>query len=430
MPRPTPEGDAASPGPGSSSSTDAGSGVGTDASPGDHRADADSPLPALDHASPELLDAFRQFSEMSDRLSHDYGELEKQAAQLTAELARVNALREQELLEKERVTQRLHSLLQLLPGGVVVLDNHGRVQECNPAAEDLLGTPLRGAPWIDVIKRSFAPRVDDGHEVSLQDGRRVSLATRSLEGEPGQILLLTDQTHTRALQARLSHHQRLQAMGKMMASLAHQIRTPLTAATLYSSHLLKPDLTPEQRIKFAGKVKERLGSLELQLRDMLVFARGETKLSDLLSVEQLFAALEDGLDVPLTHADADAECVNETPDCWVQCNREALIGVLLNLVQNALQACGKGTELVIRSRKLGPQRLCLQVEDKGPGMDAQALQRALEPFYTTKSQGTGLGLAVAQVVARAHHGEFLLESEPGKGSIAGVVLPFVAGKKG
>ncbi len=371
-----------------------------------------------------LEEAFHQFVEMSDKLSASYVDLENKVERLNDELLRANQQREEELGEKERLTSRLQSLLQLLPAGILVLDQRGRINDCNPAAEDLLGTPLTGEAWINIIQRSFAPRSDDGHEVSLKDGRRVSLATRSLEGEPGQIILLTDQTETRALQERVSHMQRLSSMGRMMASLAHQIRTPLSAAMLYSANLTQPNLKPEQRIKFASKVKSRLDSLEQQVRDMLVFARGETKLTDTVTSEQLFTALDAALDVPLTAANADANCVNEAASVVLQCNLEALIGALMNLVNNALQAAGEECELLIKSEILDDSYLSLEVVDSGPGMTPEQLEKIKQPFFTTKAQGTGLGLAVAQVIARAHHGEFILHSEAGVGTRAGFKLPY------
>ncbi len=372
----------------------------------------------------ELKEAFELFNQVSGELAAEYQALEQRVAQLTEELAQAHAQREQELAEKERVAHRLFSLLQLLPGGVVVLDNRGQVQACNPAAEDLLGAPLLHQPWIEVIQRAFAPRNDDGHELSLRDGRRVSMATRALQGEPGQIILLTDQTETRRLQASLSRNERLSAMGRMLASLAHQIRTPLSAALLYSSHLMRDSLADEQRIRFAGKVKSRLQNLEAQVKDMLVFARGETQLNDVLSVDQVLRELEDNLDVPLVNLDADCEFINEAGERWLQCHRETLLGALMNLVENALQAVGRGAELVVRARCEG-ERLGLWVEDQGPGMSDALRQQVLEPFFTTRSQGTGLGLAVAQVVARAHLGEFVLESAPGAGTRAGLLLPLL-----
>ncbi|MFC6669785.1 sensor histidine kinase [Marinobacterium aestuariivivens] len=356
---------------------------------------------------------------------------QRRIAELEAELSRARAELEREreahALEREhaaRLVERMRKLLDLLPAGVILIGGDGRIAQCNPAAADLLGEPLLGEPWIGVIQRSFAPRSDDGHEVSLRDGRRVSLATRAMDNEPGQLVLLTNQTDTRLLQTRLAHYQRLSEMGRMMASLAHQIRTPLSAALLYAGHLGRPELTDGQRICFAGKVRSRLVNLEQQVRDMLVFARGETRLDDRIVTEELFRAIEDMLDAPLSQQDADCDCRNEAPGVTLQCNRETLLGALQNLVDNALQACGPGTELELSARVEG-EHLRLEVADRGPGMDAQTREQALQPFYTTKSHGTGLGLAVAQVVARAHHGRFELESAPGLGTRAALLLPFL-----
>lgn len=341
-------------------------------------------------------------------------------------LLQANETRQQ---EHEQLSGRMENLLNLLPAGILVVDNRGSIALCNSAAESLLGTPLQAEKWVAVINRSFAPRSDDGHEVSLKSGRRVSLQTRSLENETGQLVMLTDQTDTRLLQGRLAHYQRLSEMGRMMASLAHQVRTPLSAALLYASHLMKPELRADQRIKFAGKVKSRLETLELQVRDMLVFARGETRLEDKLTLTQLFRELEDALDMPLLSWDADCECQNLAPDLLLQCNKESLLGAIMNLVNNSLQAVGKGAELTITAQ-LEADMLCIEVKDEGPGMDQATCVKVLEPFYSTKSHGTGLGLAVAQVVARAHHGEFRLQSEPGVGTRAAFLIPYVKDNSG
>lgn len=328
-------------------------------------------------------------------------------------------------LEADRAAlERLRRLIDRMPGGVLLIGQTGRITEYNPAAEALLGTDLAGRTWLEVINRCFAPRPDDGHEVSLKNGRRVSLSTQALEGEPGQLVFITDQTHTRTLQEQLHHYQRLSEMGRMMASLAHQVRTPLSAALLYASHLMAPRLDDERRIRFAGKVKSRLTHLEQQVRDMLIFARGETRLEDRVDGRTLMARLEDLLDQPLSQHDADCDCINEAPDAVIQCNLEALLGAVLNLVNNALQACGNGCELTVKLTTDGG-RLLLEVIDRGPGMDAPTLKKAQEPFYTTKSHGTGLGLAIAQVMARAHHGEFLLISAPGEGTRACFRLPLI-----
>ncbi|WP_027857849.1 sensor histidine kinase [Marinobacterium jannaschii] len=348
--------------------------------------------------------------------------LEQQIERLQREVETERERCNGEVAQAARITHQMRQLLELLPGGIILIDGDGRVADCNPEAEALLGESLRQRPWGEVISACFAPRTDDGHEVSLKNGRRVSLATRAMQDQPGQILLLTDQTETRLLQERLSHYQRLSGMGQMMASLAHQIRTPLSAALLYSDHIARPDIQPDKRAKFAGKIKSRLSQLEQQVRDMLVFARGEIRLDDEITTDELMRDLEDQLDVPLASYDADCECINELPGALLRCNKESLTGVVLNLVNNALQACGQEADIELHfTSQDGNLRIC--VHDHGPGMDEETRRRAMEPFFTTKTHGTGLGLAVAQVVAVAHGGRFELITAAGEGTRAAIVLP-------
>ncbi|SCW96275.1 MULTISPECIES: PAS domain-containing sensor histidine kinase [unclassified Pseudomonas] len=385
-------------------------------------------MPSAEQASRLGLEqAFSLFSQMSSQLTDSYSLLEARVTELKGELAVVSAQRMQELAEKERLANRLQNLLDLLPGGVIVIDAHGRVREANPAACELLGLPLEGELWRHVIARCFAPRDDDGHEVSLKDGRRLSISTRSLDAEPGQLVLLNDLTETRHLQDQLARHERLSSLGRMVASLAHQIRTPLSAALLYASHLTEQQLPMETQQRFAGRLKERLHELEHQVRDMLVFARGELPLTDRVTPKALLQSLQAAA---LTH-------VQELPIRWqcdshvgeVLCNRDTLVGAVLNLIENAIQASGGDVRLKVhlytRDHTL---RLC--VSDNGSGIEPVVLARLGEPFFTTKTTGTGLGLTVVKAVARAHQGELQLRSRLGRGTCATVCLPLFSNAPG
>ncbi|RRV26717.1 PAS domain-containing protein [Pseudomonas sp. o96-267] len=369
-----------------------------------------------------LEQAFALFNQMSNQLSESYSLLEARVNELKGQLALVSAQRMQELAEKERLAHRLQSLLDLLPGGVIVIDGQGVVREANPVARALLGQPLVGMLWRQVIARNFAPREDDGHEISMRDGRRLSIATRSLHGEPGQLVLLTDLTETRRLQDQLSRHERLSALGRMVASLAHQIRTPLSAALLYASHLNEQVLPAEQQQRFAGRLKERLHELENQVRDMLIFARGELPLPDRLSPSVLFDALRAAADAHVGDMAVRWQC--DVRDGELLCNRDTLVGTVLNLIDNAIQAAGRDARLKIHLYRRDSQ-LRLSVSDNGPGMSREVLARLGEPFFTTKTTGTGLGLAVVKAVARAHQGQLLLQSRAGRGTCAIVSLPLL-----
>ena len=388
---------------------------------------------ALDASSPEqasrpgLEQAFALFNQMSSQLTDSYSLLEARVTELKGELAVVSAQRMQELAEKERLANRLQNLLDLLPGGVIVIDGQGIVGEANPAACELLGLPLQGELWRHVIARCFAPREDDGHEISLKDGRRLSIATRSLDAEPGQLVLLNDLTETRHLQDQLARHERLSSLGKMVASLAHQIRTPLSAALLYASHLTEQALPLATQQRFAGRLKERLHELEHQVRDMLVFARGELPLTDRVTPKALMQSLQAAAQTHVQDVPLRWQCDAHVGE--LLCNRDTLVGALLNLLENAIQAGDASLRLKVHLYARGNSlRLC--VSDNGGGIDATVLERLGEPFFTTKTNGTGLGLTVVKAVARAHQGQLQLRSRPGRGTCALLLLPLFSNTQG
>ncbi len=396
------------------------------------RADVVSLRPQPPHADAgqagtddDLNQGFDLFGELSQQLMKSHEMLERQVAELSGELSSAQAQRLEAQAEKEKVANRLDNLISFLPGGVIVLDATGRVSEANPVAVDLLGEPLEGMPWREVIARSFKPRSDDGHEVSLRDGRRIRIATRNL-GVDGQIILLTDLTETRRLQSELSRHERLSALGKMMSALAHQIRTPLSTAMLYAGHLRNSELDERRRGEFTDKLSNRLNHIERQIQDMLLFVKGELPLNDYVSVGDLESGLFEALEMPLATTDSDCQWSNSCAHVHLRCNREALIGALQNLANNSIQAVGKGAELRVSFKHevvKGQHWLAIHLSDKGPGIDPELLPRVRDLFVTTKSQGTGLGLAVVQAVARAHGGAFDLRSDVGQGTHATVLLP-------
>ncbi|QWV15395.1 PAS domain-containing sensor histidine kinase [Stutzerimonas zhaodongensis] len=379
-------------------------------------------FPAKACSSDELEQSLALFHHMSGRLGESQLMLQARVAELKDQLAESAAQRLQEFDEKERLASRLQSLLDLLPGGVIVIDGQGMVREANPVALELLGAPLEGALWREVIARSFSPRRDDGHEISLRDGRRVSIATRSLNVEPGQLVLLTDLTETRRLQEQLARHERLSALGRMVASLAHQIRTPLSTALLYASHLEQGGLSVEHQQRFAGRLKDRLNELEHQVRDMLVFARGDLPLEDRLTPAELLGALRAATEMKLEGVAVRWQCDARTGA--LLCNRDTLVGALLNLIENALQAATGDTKLKVHLFARGSM-LRISISDNGVGIDAATLARLGEPFFTTRATGTGLGLAVVNSVARAHSGALELRSRPGRGTCATLQLPLL-----
>lgn len=374
----------------------------------------------------QLQDAFLAFNQMSVQLESSYRELEQRVAGLNAELAAARSERLRQLAEKERLANRLELLLDALPGGVVVLDGEGCVREANPAARDLLGRSLIGQTWDAVTERVFAPRSDDTHDVTLRDGRRIAISRRALDREPGHILLLHDVTETRALLEALNRQQRLSAMGQTTAALAHQIRTPLSAALLYAGNLGRDDLQAADRGRFADRLTARLRQLDRMVNDMLQFARGGHAGAELVTLQELLDDFAAAIEPHLQAAGGACAISNLAGDARLCGNREALSGALLNLATNALQACIENPKLSLTARRDHKGELSIELQDNGPGIAQDILPRIFEPFFTTRSDGTGLGLAVVQAVVRAHHGEVRVHSRAAAGTTFLLTLPSAA----
>lgn len=312
-----------------------------------------------------------------------------------------------ELSELRKQASWLNHLVDTMPAGVIVLDGKGMVAKANQIAIDMLGEPLEGERWLGIIQRSFQPNGTDGHEVTLRDGRLIKLDISSLTPEPGQLILMTDLTQTRQLQSRIAHMQRLSALGKMVASLAHQVRTPLSAAMLYAANLSSEKLNTTARHNFHEKLMSRLQDLESQVNDMLLFAKsGDQQVLAPVSMQSLLADVTHASEAIVAQKKCHMNLILPEPDIEIIANKVALSSAISNLVHNAVQACGVQGQIKLSAErsKCYQDHVKISVQDNGPGMNESEIKQIFEPFFTTKANGTGLGLAVVQSVANSHQG--------------------------
>ncbi|AKH19541.1 hypothetical protein AAY24_03310 [Sedimenticola thiotaurini] len=369
----------------------------------------------------QLEDAFQVFNQVSGQLVDSYQQLQQQVARLTRELSEARSERLLQLAEKESLANRLVHLLETLPAAVVVLDGAGLVKQINTAARDILPGIDLNSDWQQIERLHIVPG-QKGDEQQLVSGRLVSLTRRSLAPEPGTILLLLDVTETRQLQERMARRQRLSVMGEMAAQLAHQIRTPLSSALLYTSHLSRDDLSPQQREKFSTRCLERLHHMESQVNDMLSFARGGQFERTPLVVRELLMELVANLEPLSREHDAVVNYQFEVDETTrIDGNFAALSGALLNVAQNAFQQAG-GIELGVQAGQQSGE-LFIRISDNGPGIRVEDQERIFDPFYTTRPDGTGLGLAVVQSVVLSHQGRISVNSTLGEGSCFEICLP-------
>ncbi|BFM06722.1 sensor histidine kinase [Halioxenophilus aromaticivorans] len=351
--------------------------------------------------------------------------LETRVDELSQRLTDLQSEQETTAEHNQVLHGRLSAILDLVPAGIILLDSQGKITQCNRLAEQLLDCSLPEQLWRQVSQQCFKRRMDDGHEISTTTGKRLSVSTRGVGDGAGQIVMLSDQTETRRLQAEVSHQQRLSALGQMVSALAHQIRTPLSAAMLYASHLCDQPLAATQRDRFSHKLRSRLLHMERQVRDMLLFVKGELPLNDQVDRAHFLAELKEALEVPVAESGVSVDWEVGDTDFNLRCNSDALINAILNLVNNAIQAYDEtaSTEKRLRiAMSVEQDQLHVSVRDYGPGISDTLLAKLAQPFVTTKPQGTGLGLSVVRAVASAHAGQLQLDQQQ-PGLLARIVLP-------
>lgn len=375
------------------------------------------PLPVKDQSLSinELEQAFEVFSRVSVELDTTYRELESKVGGLTVELNAARSARLEELAEKERLALRLSSLVAALPGGVLILDSAQFIRDANPEAVQLLGQPLIGQLWGDVLFRESGERKLESRELPLKNGMRFSVDSRKLDEQGEQVVLITDVSQMHELQEQLGRKKRLTALGEMAARLAHQIRTPLSSTTLYLAHLGRQDLSSLQRESIAAKVGSRLNHMGKLVDSMLSFVKGETPTTELIFLDQVLKDFSSTLAPQLGASDSTLSVPQVDNTLALIGNQDELTGALCNLAMNAIEAADHPIALQLWVGALSEHWLQIRVRDNGPGIADDILDRIFDPFFTTRAQGTGLGLAVVAMTVGNHGGEICAKNVPGGG---------------
>ena len=312
-------------------------------------------------------------------------------------------------------------ILSSLPTALVIINSQGRIVWLNPPAEAMLGYGLLDSLWLDVLLRAFVPRADDGHEVSLADGRRVHVALATLDSLPGILISLADITTTRDYEKAKENEKRLVSIGTMTAQLAHQIRTPLASAMLYSEHLKNLPNIDNRTQNWIDRLQECHISIEQQIQDLLLFARGTKIEPSRMDMEYWCTQLVQRAQPYIVSHSVLFRVNNQLIAREGMIHGESLIGAVLNLIINAIQS--EATEIYLTLASMDNSGIQISVDDNGKGMSEEVKNHVFSPFYTTKAQGTGLGLAVVYAVVKAHGGRVSLESTEGIGTQVNLYLP-------
>jgi len=376
------------------------------------------------HSISQLEEAFGVFNQVSADLGNIYQNLETRVAGLKEELAASNSARIRELTEKERLAAKLSSLMDALPGGVIVIDLQGKVKEMNPAALSITGKCFVGQSWQQLFAQiASSEPVYDG-EFSLRDGKRVSITSTSFGAEGDRILLVTDITENYRLNSTINREKRLTALGEMAARLAHQVRTPLSSAILYLSNLstrLSTGMT-EDSGKAVKNIQNQLGQIEKLVEGMLSYIKGDIASNRTFSPVALLVEVKLATTMQVDAANGTLRLLYEGDDFEITGDHEALFNALSNLVINAVQAVDSKPDITLRllQERDGVRFI---VTDKGPGIEDTKKEQVFDPFFSTRPGGTGLGLAVVMSAVNAHGGQISIETPAGGGTEFNLTIP-------
>ncbi len=219
---------------------------------------------------------------------------------------------------------------------------------------------------------------------------------------------------------------KMSSLGRMAAGIAHEINNPLTGILLYSSNLFK-------KVKEPGPLKDGLEIImnetqrcKVTIQGLLDFSR-EKKLKKVMAninkiINKAFALMENEFHLKRIDVIRDLDC--DIIEFFLDDNQ--IEQVFINLLLNAVHAIDENGTIYIRSRmEMEKNRVVVELEDNGCGIPQDRVKKIFEPFYTTKSTGTGLGLSVSYGIIRNHNGSIKIFSEPGTGTIISMAFPII-----
>ncbi len=350
----------------------------------------------------------------------------------------------QETLKRMRAFTGL--LISKLPVGIIATDHENKIRTFNSTAAAMTGISLEtvqnGEPEAVLpmeVSRFFSPH-DNKDEmtdraVSLvgADNVRYSLHLSSLpvfnqdSNFMGRVLLMYDLSELKRLEKEIQRHDRLVALGKMAAGVAHEVRNPLSSIKGFATLLGSKFKDGSQEHEAADLLVHEAERLNRSITELLNYARPTTLKKEQINLGDLVSS-----SLKLISSDAQAlgvktslETDPDVPD--ITADRDRINQVLLNLYLNGLQAMedsSREKELKVSVHFDDTEgRIRINVQDNGKGIPQESIDKVLDPYFTTKPEGTGLGLALAYKIIDEHDGTIRFKSTEGQGTTVIVTLP-------
>ena len=237
-------------------------------------------------------------------------------------------------------------------------------------------------------------------------------------------LILTtifDETEKIELQQKVEHQQSLNIVGQMAASIAHEIRNPLTSLKGFTD-LLKVDATNDAQM-YLSVIDSELQRMDQILSELLMLSKPANINTELLEFNKVVQQVIDFM-MPDALINNVIICYNPSPITFlIEGNENRLKQIVMNVIKNAIESMCSGGTIHVQMCVSGSALLELSITDEGSGMSSETIDNLFQPFYTTKTTGTGLGLPFVKKVIEEHNGEIIIESELKKGTRFSLFLP-------
>jgi PAS domain S-box-containing protein len=351
---------------------------------------------------------------------------------------------EELLIEKEN---RYQKLLKFLPEPIIV-HGDGIILYANTAAVHLVKAKVKaeliGKSIFKFLHKDYHSKSKEIIQRIMIDGKASEFEQRSIYCVTGELIetevssiridndeqpvilsVLRNITERKKAEEKFIQSEKLSAIGQLAAGVAHEIRNPLTSLKGFTQ-LLKSKFT-DQEIFYFDIMQQELDRINQIVNDFMTLAKPNLHEFNNGSIVEIFKSVIAILETQaiMTNVNIKKEYTDEVPSIY--CDENQLKQVFLNIIKNAIEAMPDGGDVTITIKEeVKPGKLHIQIKDQGIGIPHSLIEKLGEPFFTTKKNGTGLGLMITQRIIAAHGGTFHISSIEKKGTIVDVYLPNIS----